>query len=406
MPGRAQTHGGPCFSSSSSQGIRGISLPSHLGEKLFEADIQKACLKIFNENLARTSINHCIRVVSINTDELGCSSKKLRVDSRAKPGHAPRSGNRDDVQDCEAISWADLCERQLTSGECFQLQPGTSPAMRCQLRGPASAHAPLRPAQLRAAAQGPDATHPRNQGLLVLTLRGLWKHFESFILDRNMHFVVANIVRPLTQSKGVSFVTLWGGREVDYFVSHSWGTSFAHFVHSIRCHALSKEGPTFWMDAAYWICSFANNQWNIAAELADDPMDSAFARALRGGIKGVAMVLDRDVQPLTRALTAHCASTRAPSLQRLATCPDGTIYQMHKNCWRTVKRSAGPTFVNVSSLLVSAFSSSLALRPTASCADLRHHQHSCREPYILDGCSLLDLFLCQQPVEYCSRIGG
>ena len=34
----------------------------------------------------------------------------------------------------------------------------------------------------------------------------------------------------------------------------------------------------------------ANNQWNIAAELADDPMDSAFAGALTGGIKGVAMV--------------------------------------------------------------------------------------------------------------------
>ena len=34
-----------------------------------------------------------------------------------------------------------------------------------------------------------------------------------------MHFVVANIVTPLTQSKGVSFVTLWGGRRVDYFVS-------------------------------------------------------------------------------------------------------------------------------------------------------------------------------------------
>ena len=34
-----------------------------------------------------------------------------------------------------------------------------------------------------------------------------------------MHFVVANIVRPLTQSKRVSFVSLWGGRQVDYFVS-------------------------------------------------------------------------------------------------------------------------------------------------------------------------------------------
>ena len=39
--------------------------------------------------------------------------------------------------------------------------------------------------------------------------------------------------------------------------SHSWGASFPHFVHSIQCHALSKEGPTSWMDAAYWICSFA-----------------------------------------------------------------------------------------------------------------------------------------------------
>jgi hypothetical protein len=29
---------------------------------------------------------------------------------------------------------------------------------------------------------GTDATHPRNQGLQVLNLRGLWKHFESFSL--------------------------------------------------------------------------------------------------------------------------------------------------------------------------------------------------------------------------------
>eukprot|EP00435_Cladocopium_sp_Y103_P007029 s1036_g2.t1 len=74
----------------------------------------------------------------------------------------------------------------------------------------------------------------------------MWMHFESFslfppatalssfILERNMHFVVANIVKPLTQSKGVSFVSLWGGRQVDYFVSHSWGTSFPHFVQSIQ----------------------------------------------------------------------------------------------------------------------------------------------------------------------------
>ncbi|CAK8987616.1 unnamed protein product, partial [Durusdinium trenchii] len=103
---------------------------------------------------------------------------------------------------------------------------------------------------------GRDATHPRNQGLMALTLQDLGKHFERFILERNMHFVVANIVRPLTCDKQVSFVTLWGGRQVDYFVSHSWGTSFSHFVRSIRSHAMSKGGQT-WTDAAYWICSFA-----------------------------------------------------------------------------------------------------------------------------------------------------
>ena len=43
----------------------------------------------------------------------------------------------------------------------------------------------------------------------------------------------------------------------------------------------------------------ANNQWNIGAELGSDPMESAFARTLIAGIKGVAMVLDQEVQPLT-----------------------------------------------------------------------------------------------------------
>ena len=33
---------------------------------------------------------------------------------------------------------------------------------------------------------GPDATHPRNQGLLALNLRGLWKHFESFSVSSAM----------------------------------------------------------------------------------------------------------------------------------------------------------------------------------------------------------------------------
>ena len=47
----------------------------------------------------------------------------------------------------------------------------------------------------------------------------------------------------------------------------------------------------------------ANNQWTIEAEVGSDPMESAFALALTAGIKGVAMVLDQEVQPLTSDLT-------------------------------------------------------------------------------------------------------
>eukprot|EP00438_Fugacium_kawagutii_P007698 Skav213163 [mRNA] locus=scaffold31:203081:204427:- [translate_table: standard] len=78
---------------------------------------------------------------------------------------------------------------------------------------------------------GPDADHPYNHGLQALTLRGFCQHFEGFILEYNMHFVVSNL---------------------------------------------------------------ANNQWNIAAELGTDPMSSAFARVLTNGPKEVAMVLDKE----------------------------------------------------------------------------------------------------------------
>ena len=115
---------------------------------------------------------------------------------------------------------------------------------------------------------------------------------------RNMHFIVQNIVLPLTEDAQTSFVSLLGGRTVDFFVSHSWGTAFHHFVECIRQHTLFTSDP----DAAYWICSFANNQWDIAGELGATVLDSAFARVLQAGVRGVVMVLDHQVQPLTRAM--------------------------------------------------------------------------------------------------------
>ena len=61
----------------------------------------------------------------------------------------------------------------------------------------------------------------------------------------------------------------------------------------------------------------ANNQWNIGADLGNDPMESAFARTLTAGIKGVAMVLDQEVQPLTSDSTNM---SRSEGIQLQCTC--------------------------------------------------------------------------------------
>ena len=142
--------------------------------------------------------------------------------------------------------------------------------------------------------------HPKDHGIAAGALFEFWEHFQRFLLDRNMHFVVSNIVLPLTAKKKVSFVDLLGSRRVDFFVSHSWGTPFQHFVKCIRRHASFAGAP----DAAYWICSLANNQWDVEGALGTDVMESAFARVLLAGVRGVVMVLDAEVQPLTRNLAS------------------------------------------------------------------------------------------------------
>ncbi|CAE7466959.1 pmpB, partial [Symbiodinium pilosum] len=107
--------------------------------------------------------------------------------------------------------------------------------------------------------EGPQGPHgsEAGQGLEARTLCGLFTHFEGFLLQRNMHYVVGNLVLPLTAQKQCSFVTLCGNKPVDFFV------------------------------------------WDIENELGETIEDSPFAKALRGNIRGVVMVLDPGVLPLT-----------------------------------------------------------------------------------------------------------
>jgi len=126
--------------------------------------------------------------------------------------------------------------------------------------------------------------------------------FDAFIRDRTAYYMDGNIFRPLTELHKLSYAELVGPMQVEWFVSHFWGSSFRHFVETVQHHAEDVCSQRPWQDIAYWICFCSNNQYHIGAELGADWTESSFYLALQSGTcKGTCMVLDRKALPLTRS---------------------------------------------------------------------------------------------------------
>jgi len=136
----------------------------------------------------------------------------------------------------------------------------------------------------------------------------LWRFFLSFETlirqQRSMYYVVSNLLMPLTCKRRLSYAELAGPHQVMWFVSHFWGTSFRHFVQSVRKHAesVAPYSNVPWTMPAYWICSFSNNQWEVQEEVGNSWEDSSFFKTLDcSDCGGTAMILDDEAMPLTRA---------------------------------------------------------------------------------------------------------
>ncbi|CAE8596484.1 unnamed protein product [Polarella glacialis] len=165
---------------------------------------------------------------------------------------------------------------------------------------------------------------PRGPGRAITEgqLADFYAFFADFIQERNMYYTDANLVKPLTAEQQLSFAELAGPSQVQYFVSHYWGTPFKHFCESIELHAQSvatmrERNPIKSRRStgslkslsdedirkqAYWICSLSNNQWSVSEELGHNWDESSFYLTLRSGFcLGTAMVIDSDALPLTRS---------------------------------------------------------------------------------------------------------
>ena len=88
----------------------------------------------------------------------------------------------------------------------------------------------------------------------------LFTFFQSFIRDRSMYYISSNLVQPLTKRSQSSYAELAGPSRGSWFISHYWGTPFRQTVDAI-CHHAKQQGAVDWQSTTYWICTFANNQW-------------------------------------------------------------------------------------------------------------------------------------------------
>ena len=115
--------------------------------------------------------------------------------------------------------------------------------------------------QLRRSQPTPEATQRgASRAISLSPLVELHKAFQGFIQDRNMYYFCHNSVKPLTQLHKLSYAEVAGPHEVEYFVSHYWGTPFRDYISSTWKHAEavvhSAGQPGLEITRTrYWICT-------------------------------------------------------------------------------------------------------------------------------------------------------
>eukprot|EP00931_Biecheleriopsis_adriatica_P087528 TRINITY_DN61998_c0_g1_i1.p1 TRINITY_DN61998_c0_g1~~TRINITY_DN61998_c0_g1_i1.p1 ORF type:complete len:1142 (-),score=113.13 TRINITY_DN61998_c0_g1_i1:166-3591(-) len=172
-------------------------------------------------------------------------------------------------------------------------------ALRKKLRTPLSKRLDRYESKIRRRNPDPKPC-PRgpSRSIDILDLDDLFAYFADYVLERNMHYVVGNLLRPLTHKCRLSYAELVGPKEVSWFVSHCWGTPFRHFMTSLKKHS-EKTGKA----ESYWICSFSMNQWTLEEELGSGGVkDTSFHLCLQShSCVGTATVIDASATNFQRS---------------------------------------------------------------------------------------------------------
>eukprot|EP00928_Gymnodinium_smaydae_P063564 TRINITY_DN47107_c0_g1_i2.p1 TRINITY_DN47107_c0_g1~~TRINITY_DN47107_c0_g1_i2.p1 ORF type:complete len:1081 (+),score=138.48 TRINITY_DN47107_c0_g1_i2:349-3243(+) len=75
-----------------------------------------------------------------------------------------------------------------------------------------------------------------------------------------------------------------------WFISHWWGEPVCLFVTCVERHGKLRHLPK---DSPYWVCAYANNQWNLGTDVTSDPAETSFRKAMALS-EGTLSILDAD----------------------------------------------------------------------------------------------------------------
>jgi hypothetical protein len=138
----------------------------------------------------------------------------------------------------------------------------------------------------------------------------------------NLYDLVFWVIKPSTKGDQCSYVELvaTGPQLPVWFVSHWWGEPVKRFVHCLKQHTQDRRlrGGT-----PYWVCAYANNQWQLSGAVSADPAESSFRKAIDKSM-GTVTIFDEGAITYSRVWCAYeiFVSLSAPARKTAPRLPD------------------------------------------------------------------------------------
>ena len=119
----------------------------------------------------------------------------------------------------------------------------------------------------------------------------------------NLYAVDRYVIKPATEARKCAYIELVAlhAQPPKWFCSHWWGEPVLDFVDCVVTHAMDHGYTLKWLGkkcehydpmAGYWVCAYANNQWDLASVNAPTLEETSFYKALKLA-EGAISILDK-----------------------------------------------------------------------------------------------------------------